>query len=90
MVRGTLYVHRRRCGKANCHCANEDGHESPALAYPEAGRTKTLTLAVDEVEEVRAALSRYNTARADLDGAADAGIAVLRARMAQRRRSREP
>ena len=65
MLRGTLFTLRRRCGKPNCHCATGPAHETPALAYPQAGRTKTVTLSADDVEEVRAALERYNTARAD-------------------------
>jgi len=88
LVRGALFTMRRRCGKLSCHCASESGHESPALAYPEGGRTKTMTLATADVEEVRAALERYNAARIELDASADAGVAALRARLAQRRRPR--
>jgi len=88
MVRGTLFTLRRRCGKPSCHCANEAGHESPALAYPEAGRTRTMTLSAADVEEVRVALERYNAARGQLDSSADAGVAVLRDRLAERRRAR--
>lgn len=88
MVRGALFILRRRCGKPSCHCANEPGHESPALAYPEGGRTRTMTLSAADVEEVRAALERYNAARSELDAGADAGVAVLRARLAGRRRAR--
>lgn len=88
MVRGTLFTLRRRCGKPSCHCANEPGHESPALAYPEGGRTRTLTLSAADVDDVRAALERYNVARSELDAGADAGVAVLRARLAERRRPR--
>jgi hypothetical protein len=88
MVRGTLFTLRRRCGKPNCRCATGPGHESPALAYPQGGRTKTVTLAAADVDEVRAALERYNTARAALDASADAGLAALRARLGERRRSR--
>lgn len=86
MVRGVLFTLRRRCGKPNCHCASEAGHESPALAYPEGGKTKTLTLSALEVDAVGAALERYNAARASLDAQADAGVAGLRARKAERRR----
>lgn len=88
MLRGTLFTLRRRCGKANCHCVTGAAHESPALAYPAAGRTKTITLAAGDVEEVRAALDRYEAARIVLDGQADAGLAALRARLDQRRRNR--
>lgn len=88
IIRGTLFTLRRRCGKPNCHCVSGPPHESPALAYPQRGRTKTVTLAASEVEQVRAALQRYNTAKAELDAQADAGVAALRARLDDRRRSR--
>ena len=86
VLRGTLTTFRRRCGKANCRCADGDPHESPALAYTQGGRTKTLTLSDAEVAEVAAALARYEGARADLDRAADAGIASLRTRRGAPRR----
>lgn len=80
LLRGTLTTFRRRCGKASCHCASGEPHESPALAYTEGGRTKTLTLARDDLAEVEAALARFQVARAELERVADAGIAALRAR----------
>jgi len=85
VLRGTLRTFRRRCGKPNCGCAGGEAHESPALTYTEAGRTKTLTLTGAEVAEVAAALERYETARAELEGAARAGLAALRARRAAAR-----
>ncbi len=89
VLRGSLTRFRRRCGKANCHCAGGEPHESPALVYSEDGRTKTLTLAAGEVAEVAAALDRYEIAKAELDAAANAGIASLRARRAGPRRAGE-
>ncbi|MGH3471294.1 MAG: DUF6788 family protein [Nocardioidaceae bacterium] len=86
LLRGTLFVLRRKCGKANCRCATGEAHETPALAYPVGGRTKTMTLARADLEQVRAALASYQAARAELDAQADAGIAELREQL-QRRRS---
>lgn len=83
LLRGTLTTFRRRCGKATCHCATGEPHESPALAYTVAGRTKTLTLSQEDVAEVEASLARFQAARAELERAADAGIAALRARRAR-------
>src|SRR3970040_1429917 len=85
VLRGTLYVLRRKCGKANCRCADGDPHESPALAYPAAGTTKTLTLSDAEADLVREALQRYDRAKAELDAAAEAGMAALRQRISARR-----
>lgn len=80
VLRGTLTTFRRRCGKATCRCATGEPHESPALTFTEAGRTKTITLSAAEVAEVSAALERYEAARAELDAAAEAGLARLRGR----------
>jgi len=88
MLRGTLFMLRRRCGKPNCRCSTGALHETPALAFPQTGRTKTVTLSADDVEEVRLALERYNTARSELDARADAGLSALRAQLDQRRRTR--
>lgn len=80
VLRGTLRTFRRRCGKPNCRCAGGEPHESPALTYTERGRTKTLTLTDTEMVEVAAALARYETARAELEATAEAGLVALRAR----------
>ena len=66
----------------SCRCAAGEPHQSPALTFTEAGRTKTITLSAGEVEAVAAALARYETARAALEEQADAGLARLRGRRA--------
>lgn len=88
LLRGALFTLRRKCGKPTCRCATGELHETPALAYPASGRTKTITLAHADIAAVRAALNRYAAARAELDGAADAGIAALRSAIAVSRARR--
>jgi hypothetical protein len=80
MLRGTLTTFRRRCGKASCRCASGEPHESPALTFTERGRTRTVTLRAGEVEEVMAALVRYEEARARLETEAEQGLARWRGR----------
>jgi hypothetical protein len=84
VLRGRLTTFRRRCGKPGCRCADGALHESPALTYTEAGRTKTVTLSAEEVGEVQAALARYEHAKTDLDAQAAAGLVALRGRRAER------
>jgi hypothetical protein len=86
VLRGSLVTFRRRCGKTNCRCADGEPHESPALTFTEDGRSKTVTLAHSDLAEIAEALARYEAARAELERAADSGIAALRARLAARRR----
>lgn len=86
MIRGSVVVQRRRCGKPNCHCA--DGqvlHEATVLSYSQDGRNHTLMLAAGQVAAVTAAVARYRAAQARLEAQANAGLAVLAGRAAARR-----
>ena len=66
VLRGRLTTFARRCGKPSCWCAaGEDKHVSPALVFYEDGRTRTVTLRAGEVEEVEAAVARYDAAVAE-------------------------
>lgn len=86
MCRGSVVVHRRRCGKTNCHCAQGGAlHESVVLSYSEAGRTRLVTLPPDMIGPVRAATARYRSARSLLDEQAGAGLAALLAELSSRR-----
>lgn len=83
LIRGSVVVHRRRCGKPNCRCADGQAlHETTVLSYSEKGRTRLVTLPANEVPAVRAAVDRYRTEKARLDEAGDAGRAALLARLA--------
>jgi hypothetical protein len=89
MVRGSVVVHRRRCGKAACRCTDgESLHEAVVLSYSEGGRTRFVMLPPGEVAGVRAAVERYRAERARLDEAAEAGRAALVARLGQARGQR--
>jgi len=49
---GSLSVHRRRCGKATCHCADGKGHEAWSFTYMVEGRKRVLHVPAGWVEEV--------------------------------------
>ncbi len=89
MVRGSVVVHRRRCGKANCRCADGQSlHETTVLSYSEGGRTRLLMLPAAEVEAVKAAVERYRNEQARLHETGEAGRAALVARLTARRNRR--
>ena len=78
MIRGSVVVQRRRCGKPNCRCADgEQLHEATVLSYSERGRNRTLMLDPSEVAAVAAAVARYRAAQARLEAAGNAGLAAL-------------
>ena len=89
LIRGTVVVQRRRCGKPNCRCADGQAlHESVALSYSQGGRSRTVMLDPPEVASVRAATERYRAAQARIEEAGNAGLAVLLARRADARSAR--
>ena len=80
VVKGTVLVHHRKCGKPNCRCASGEGlHDSTVLSYKEGGKTKHLMLPPLEVEAVRKATERFKAARTRLEEQGSAGLAQLAA-----------
>lgn len=89
MIRGSVVVQRRRCGTPTCRCADgKQLHESTVLSYSEQGRNRTVMLAREEIEKVRAAVARYRAAQAKLEDEGNAGLAALLTRRAATRRGR--
>ena len=89
VVRGSVVVHRRRCGKPNCRCAEGvELHESTVLSYSQGGRTKFLMLPAGEVAAVRAAVERYRVAKSRVEEQGSAGLAELVARLASAKAGR--
>src|SRR5680860_387710 len=81
----TTSTSRTGCG---CGCATGAPHESPALSYSVAGRTKILTLAAEEVPAVAAAVTRYRETVTALEVEARAELDALVARVHTRRARR--
>ena len=89
VVRGSVVVHRRKCGKPNCRCADGTAlHESTVLSYSQGGKTRFVMLPAAEVSAVRAATARYQAAKARLEEEANAGLETLVVRLSARRSSR--
>lgn len=63
LMRGTLLVRRRKCGKPNCHCAEGDGHESLFVVISENGRTRQLFVPQDWEPLVRQWVENHRQAR---------------------------
>lgn len=89
MIRGSVVMQRRRCGKQSCRCVDgKQLHESTVLSYSVSGRNKTLMLAADEVAPVRAAVERYRAAQAALEAEGNAGLDTLISARAAARQGR--
>ena len=62
-LRGSLLARQMKCGKANCRCAQGEGHESLFLVISEYGRTRQLYVPKDWVSRVRLWVEDYHRAR---------------------------
>lgn len=83
VLRGSVRTQRRRCGKANCRCADGEAlHEAAVLSYWDGSSNRTLMLAAEDVAAVKRAVERYRRSRSRLEEQADAGIAALMRRAA--------
>lgn len=83
VLRGTLLILRRKCGKPTCWCARGGQHETPALAYKVAGVAKILTLRPHDVPTVRRALARHQRLLEDVERHVRASAVRLRAQIAR-------
>lgn len=70
MIRGSVVVHRRRCGKPTCRCVAGDArHEATVLSYSEQGRTRFVMLPAAQVAAVRAAVDQLPGGAGEARGA---------------------
>jgi hypothetical protein len=67
LLRGSISVRRRVCGKPRCRCAEGERHEAMYVVYREAGRTVQLYVSKKWEERVRRWVKRYGEARELLD-----------------------
>jgi hypothetical protein len=63
VIRGTLLVRKRKCGKVNCRCARGEGHESLFLVISENGRTRQFFVPKDWEPRVRQWVADYHRVR---------------------------
>jgi len=90
LLRGSIIVMRRKCGKPNCRCAERNGqlHESPALSTRIGGAPRIITLTEADVPLVTAAIQRHQRADERLEKACEKGLAYLRQTLDARRAKR--
>jgi hypothetical protein len=59
LLRGTLSVRSRQCGKATCHCANGELHASLYLVQSHDGQPRQLCIPKSWEPRVRQAVNDY-------------------------------
>lgn len=82
LLRGSLVVLRRRCGKTGCRCngARRDWHESLVLKIGENGKQRTIYVPAEWEDRVRAWVAHYAEIREVLEKLSRACVARLEGR----------
>jgi hypothetical protein len=89
LLRGSLSLVKRTCGKPGCHCAQEPSHEAWVLAtsHGPGGRRRCQVVRQDDVEAVQERLrvyQDYRTALRELEAIQKKQKAILRGLMETR------
>jgi len=78
VLAGTLTQVRKRCGQPSCHCYHGEPHLAWHLTYKVQGRTRTVYVPVDLLDEVRAWIEEHKRIKALLGEIHELTVALIR------------
>jgi hypothetical protein len=78
LIKGSLVVNRRRCGKPTCRCAQGQLHESVALTYKQRARSVLLHVPADLQAEATRAIREHQRVKRLLSRLSEINLAALR------------
>ena len=78
LLRGTLSVRERTCGKPSCRCARGDKHEGLYLVFSEKGRLRQMFVSRMQEARVRRWVEQYQEVRDLLEALAQLHLERLR------------
>lgn len=85
VLEGSLARIGVRCGNPNCRCARGEKHTSHILKRQVRGKTQSLYVPVDLVEEARRWVDEYRRARKLLSEVSELNRTILRAHVGTKR-----
>lgn len=63
LIRGSVYILRRKCGKSGCHCEEGHPHESWVLSMPEKGGKRMRAVPEGRLAQWRTMTEHYRQSR---------------------------
>lgn len=85
VLQGSFAEIRVTCGNPNCRCARGEKHTSHILKRQVRGKTQSLYVPVDMVEEVRRWVEEYRRVQGLLGEISDLNRSIIRAHVPTRR-----
>lgn len=77
LVTGSLVKIHRKCGNKNCRCAKGEGHPAHILTMPVKGKTKSVYVPVDLVDEVRGWVQNHKLLKTLVRDVSNLSLAII-------------
>ena len=65
MIKGSFSTSYRRCGQANCRCAEGKGHPMNRISYTDQGKSRTKLVRAEDIEWAKQMTEFYKRFRKD-------------------------
>ncbi len=88
LIRGTLLLRERTCGKPTCHCATGQRHVSLHLQVSREGKPQQVIVPRSMEEQVRQWVANYRTLHENIEAVSDAHWDKIAADKVARKRSK--
>jgi hypothetical protein len=86
VLAATLTQVRKRCGRPTCHCYHGEPHLAWHLTYKVKGRTRTVYVPHDLLDEVRTWIEEHKRLKTLLDEIHQLTVALIRTHVQTRKR----
>jgi hypothetical protein len=86
ILAATLTQVRKRCGQPTCHCYHGEPHLAWHLTYKVKGKTRTVYVPLDLLDEVRAWIQEHKRIKTLLDEIHQLTVALIRTHSRHQRR----
>jgi DNA-binding transcriptional regulator LsrR (DeoR family) len=86
VLAATLTQVRKRCGQATCRCHHGEPHLAWHLTYKVKGKTRTVYVPVDLLDEVRSWIAEHKRIKTVLDEIHHLTVALIRTHVQTRKR----
>jgi hypothetical protein len=89
VLAATLTQVRKRCGQPSCRCAHGEPHLAWHLTYKVEGKTRSVYVPLDLLDEVRSWIQEHKRLKALLDEIHQLTVALVRTHARHQRRKRD-
>lgn len=85
VLAASLVTLAKQCGRSGCHCQRGEKHRGQYLTYKEKGRTRTVYVPVDLVEEVERWIAEHRRIKTLMRELSALSVARVRTHVRSRR-----